>query len=242
MRELIHKFSSKYANNERTIWVLEPRDTAKPYDLAIFLDAELYREKIDILSVLNELESSGFGNTLYLFVSCESTETRWRECPCHPPFAWFILKELMFWIEQQYPLAMTSSNRALIGLSYTGLAAAYVALQSEGLFTAVLAQSGSFWWNDCWLTSDVSSRQGDHRMKFYLDVGCEERETYVQHKEDVLQIVSQIEGVERFRDALIAKGHEVHYRIFEGGHNFACWKQTLPDALRLVMSNTAPTK
>lgn len=237
MREMVHRFRSSHTINERSIWIREPVDTTKPYDLVIFLDAELYREKMDILSVLTDLERRHFGNTLFVFVSYESVEARWRECPCNPPFARFILQELMPWIGQLYPHTVTSRDRVLIGLSYTGLAAAYVALQSEGLITSVIAQSGSFWSNDCWLTRDISSRRCDHPMKFYLEVGSEETAVNVQHKEDVLQMISQIESVKRFREALVAQGHEVKHHIFEGGHDFACWKQTLPIALRWVTSS-----
>ena len=50
------------------------------------------------------------------------------------------------------------------------------------------------------------------------------------HREDVVQVISQIEGVRRFRDTLVAQGHAVRYNEFDGRHDYACWNKTLADA------------
>lgn len=42
--------------------------------------------------------------------------------------------------------------------------------------------------------------------EFYLDVGTQETQENVRHREDVLQVVSQIDGVRRFRDVLLLQG------------------------------------
>jgi enterochelin esterase-like enzyme len=69
-----------------------------------------------------------------------------------------------------------------------------------------------------------------------LDVGTQEIHENVRHKEDVVQVVSQIEGVRRFRDALLAQGYAVRYQEFDGGHDYACWNGTLIDALKWAVS------
>jgi enterochelin esterase family protein len=51
----------------------------------------------------------------------------------------------------------------------------------------------------------------------------------------VLQLVSQIEGVRRFRDVLRLRRHSVRYVEFAGGHDPAAWRQTLPEALRWAL-------
>jgi len=66
-------------------------------------------------------------------------------------------------------------------------------------------------------------------------VGSGETAENVRHKEDVLQVVSQIDAVRQFRDVLIAGGYDVKYLEFAGGHDFLEWRKTLPDALRWAL-------
>ena len=54
-----------------------------------------------------------------------------------------------------------------------------------------------------------------------------------------MQVVSQIEGVRRFRDVLRLRGHSVRYVEFDGGHDFTAWRQTLPEALQWALPSIA---
>jgi enterochelin esterase family protein len=242
MREHIHRFKSVHAANERTIWIREPADPAKPCSLAIFLDGELYRDWVHANSIIDELNAaSAITNTLVVFVSHESMEARWRECPCYPPFADFINLELLPWIEKLHPQTKEGRERILIGLSYTGLAAAFIALRAPEKYALVIAQSGSFWSDNLALVKQYRDTPTLHPTAFYLDVGLKETATNVRHKEDVLQVVSQIVGVKAFRDVLKARNIEVRYIEFDGGHECAAWKITLPDALQWALPRTEAT-
>ncbi len=239
MTESVHRFRSEQLGNERTIWVREPNDAARPSQLIIFLDGELYRERVEAITVIHELEAeSAIGRTLAVFVSVESWEARWKECPCFPPFAHFVSDELLPWIEAHWPVSKGRGDHVLAGLSYTGLAAAFVALKSPGKFGRIIAQSGSFWSDSCWLVGPFANLATPLPTAFYLDVGTRETATNVQHREGVLQVMSQIDGVRKFRDVLIGKGHPVKYLEFDGGHDFAAWKNTLPEALRWALPVT----
>lgn len=236
MSETVHRFFSTCLGNERNVWIRQPKLSAPPCNLAIFLDGELYREKVGALSVIEELEAStSIANTFFVFVSVSTWEDRWTECPCNPLFARFISEELLLWLIEQNPLLKAAAERALIGLSYTGLAAVYAALQSPASFTRVIAQSGSFWSNDCWLVEQFRQREKPLSTAFYLDVGSQETEENVRHKEDVLQVVSQIDAIRRLRSVLLEKGYRIKYQEFDGGHDCLAWKQTLPAALRWAL-------
>jgi enterochelin esterase-like enzyme len=239
MREHIHRFKSVHAANERTIWIREPVDPDQPCNLAIFLDGELYRDWVHAISIIDELTAtSSVANTLFVFVSHHSMESRWHECPCYPPFADFINLELLPWIEKLYPKTQEAHERILIGLSYTGLAAAYIALRAAEKYTRVIAQSGSFWSDDLALVKQYRDAPTLHSTAFYLDVGLKETANNVRHKEDVLQVVSQIVGVQAFRDVLTARNIEVRYTEFDGGHECAAWKITLPGALKWALPHS----
>jgi enterochelin esterase family protein len=238
MDEVVAQLKSAYLQNERTIWIRPPRERASAAHLTVFLDGELYRERVEAVSVIESLEGS-IADSWFVFVSMESEEARWRECPCHAPFAKFVGEELMPWIEARLPEVKSARHRTLVGLSYTGLAAAFVAKECPGLFQKVISQSGSFWWRDCWLEQQY--RNGSPvPAEFYLEVGTDEVQENLQHRPDVLQTVSQIEGVRRFRDALKAGGHTVIYTEIKGGHHFAVWKQGLPEALRWALPRPKP--
>jgi enterochelin esterase-like enzyme len=124
----------------------------------------------------------------------------------------------------------------LAGLSYTGLASAFVAKEYPGAFQRIISQSGSFWWNDCWLVHEFRRLEQQIPVEWYLDVGTQEIHENVRHREDLVQVVSQVEGVRQFRDALLAKGHAVRYNEFDGDHDYACWNRALVDALKWSLS------
>ncbi|HUG09720.1 MAG TPA: alpha/beta hydrolase-fold protein [Opitutaceae bacterium] len=237
MKETEHRLRSAHLRNERTIWIREFDQS--PTNLAVFLDAELYRDRVGAGAIVDALHAAGeIESTLFVFVSIESVASRWIECECHPPFARFIDEEFLPWLEAAHPFVRAARERVIVGLSYTGLAAAYVALNAPRRFTKVIAQSGSFWWNDCWICGHLAAADAKPEAEFYLDVGRRETHENVRHKDDVLQVVSQMEGVRRFRDALRGRGGYPKYVEFDGGHDFASWSLALPGALRWALSES----
>jgi enterochelin esterase-like enzyme len=150
MKETQHVLKSIHLANERAVWVREPEHRAT--SVTVFLDAELYRDRVGATSIIDALDSNGdIDSSLFVFISIESVASRWVECPCYSRFAQFIEEELFPWLERTYPSALEAQERVIAGLSYTGLAAAYVSMMNPSRFTKVIAQSGSFWWNDCWI-------------------------------------------------------------------------------------------
>ncbi len=241
MREIVLQLNSSYLENERSVWIYEPESVSSASDLVLFLDAEPYRDRIDAPSVIEELRGQ-VADSWYVFVSEQSPEARWRECPCYPPFAGFIGEELLAWLASRYIDFNRIKRRVLAGLSYTGLAAAFVAKEYPGAFQKIISQSGSFWWNDCWLVEEFRRLGQKIPAEFYLDVGTQETRENVRHGEDLVQVVSQIEGVRRFRDALLAQGYAVRYAEFNGGHDYASWNRTLVDALKWGVPLPSPVQ
>lgn len=234
MKETTHALESVHLANKRTVWIREPERA--PTSLTVFLDAELYRDRVGALSVVDDLESArAIDSSLFVFLSMESVAARWLECPCYPPFARFVDEEFFPWLEDLHPSARHARDRVIVGLSYTGLAAVYVAMMAPFRFTKVIAQSGSFWSNDCWISGYFEGLEIKPKAEFYLDVGLREIAENVRHKEDVIQVISQIEGVRRFRDVLLRHGYTPRYIEFDGGHDSAAWRLTLPDALRWAL-------
>lgn len=228
--EMVRRLPSLHLGNERAIWIREPRDSTTSHNLVIFLDAERYRNRVGATSVIDSLQGE-IADSWIVFVSEESAASRWRECPCHAPFAGFIAEELIQFLGREVLDLGAVKRKTLIGLSYTGLAAAYIAKEYPGAFQRIICQSASFWWNECWLVGEYRKFLPGHDLAFYLDVGVGENRENVDHG-NVFQHVSQIDAVRRFRDALLDGGIPTYYREFDGGHEYDQWAQTLPDALR----------
>ncbi|MEF3366139.1 alpha/beta hydrolase-fold protein [Methylocystis sp. 9N] len=228
--EVVIRLRSSHLENERPIWIREPRNIANASNLVVFLDGELYRDHVDVSTVIEDLQGE-IADAWFVFVSAGSPEARRLECPCYPPFSRFIAEELLPYLENTHIDFNQVRRRTLAGLSYTGLAAASVAKDFPAAFQRVISQSGSFWWNDCWLVEEFRRLNSRIPVEFYLDVGSREIYENVDHGY-VLQVVSQIEGVRRFRDVLANLGHSVMYQEFEGDHDYKCWNKTLSDALR----------
>ena len=236
MTELSSKIRSPALGNERTVWIRKPATPYPRTPIVVFLDAELYRDRVGAPEVIDSLRGT-VADAWYVYVSMESVEARWRECACHPPFAAFLADELLPWLRSQFRVSETPMTRTLIGLSYTGLAAAFVAKEKPGIFQKIICQSGSFWWNDCSIVRKYDQASSPVPSEFYLDVGLKETAENVRHREDVLQVVSQIEGVRSFRDVLTRKGSTVRYVEFDGGHDAEAWRRALPNALKWALAN-----
>ncbi len=241
MPELVASIPSTHLGNERTLWIREPRDAARAHHLTVFLDGEWYRDRVGAAEIL-DTHAPDLADSWFVFVSSHSEAARWRECPCHSPFAAFIADELLPWLEQRHPPLAHLQTRTLIGLSYTGLAAAFIAHERPGFFHQVISQSGSFWWNDAWLIDAFENPPTRLPTAFYLSVGKRETQENLQHRPNVIQKISQLEGVRRFRDTLHQLDHRVHYSEFPGGHQFECWRADLPQALRWALPLTPASR
>ena len=238
MIEISDRIRSHHLANERLIWTITPSRKETADSLTILLDGELYRDRVGVVSVLENLRSrEAISDSWFVMVSMESVESRWKECPCYLPFAQFIADELLPWLKTKHPELSRIRNTVLVGLSYTGLAATFVAFRYPGMFQKVISQSGSFWSNDCWLVNQFNHLPEKFPTAFYLDVGVKETAENIRHKEDVLQVVSQIDAIRLFRDTLTNLGFELNYVEFDGGHEFEAWKRTLPLALTWALKH-----
>jgi enterochelin esterase family protein len=159
-----------------------------------------------------------------------TTTSRSEELPCNPRFADFLANEVVPWMRQNYNVTTDPSRIIVAGASLGGLAATYAGFRHPKVFGAVLSQSGSFWWkpegdkSNEWLTRQFEASP-KLPVRFYLDVGLMERGT--SHKSDPNMLTVN----RRMRDVLRAKGYQLFYQEFNGGHEWANWRGTFADGL-----------
>jgi enterochelin esterase family protein len=222
-------------NNERPVWIYTPPQyvsNGEPYRLVVLFDGEAYRCGVPTATILDNLiATSEIPPMVVVMVGCIDIGTRTRELACHDPFVDFVGDELMPWVHAHVHVTHDPTRTTVGGASLGGLAAAFVTLRRPDLFGSVLSQSGSFWWSvldEEWLTRQYVDAP-KLPVRFYLEAGRLEGRP-VPGREGASLLVAN----RHLRDVLKAKGYPVHYSEFVGGHDFACWRGTLAEGLRVV--------
>jgi enterochelin esterase-like enzyme len=247
-----HQFDSVLLKNTREVAVYIPpgySKDAKPYGLIVLFDERAYLNDKAHGTIVptpiildNLIAEKRIPPLIALLIDNPSGDTRSRELPCNTKFEDFLSFELLPWAHRSYNITSDPSRTVVGGASYGGLAAACAGLYHSETFGNILSQSGSYWWtpprsdnpNDFdpaaepnWVAKQfiVSPKLP---LRFYLDAGSDEVD-YTGRGGDIL-VTSR-----HLRDILIAKGYEVHYQEFSGGHDFLSWRGTLADGLILLM-------
>ena len=228
-----YDFHSKLLNNSRRIVIYTPPHFAPkktPYNLLFFFDGTDYLEKVPTPTILDNLQAEGkIGPTIAVFIDNPSNQTRAEELPPNPRFARMLAEELSPWVKRQLTINPSPKRTALIGSSYGGLAAVYVALEYPQYFGNVFALSGSFWWKRPDAPSDqnnaIAYRLANTPklpLKFFISAGC--FETHGNEN-------SILANSRQLKDVLAAKGYDVTYREYSGGHDYFAWQIILSDGL-----------
>lgn len=223
-----HQFTSGILDNTRQIWVYTPSGyspDAKPYPVMVLLDGDNWIHEHPIQATLDNLIHEGQIPPLVV-VMPEPIDmmTRIRELSCNPLFVQFLTDELLPWASQTWHITDNPQYTILSGLSLGGLTSAFAGLHAPQRFGNILSQSGSFWWaNDAafegnteWISRQyaVSPRLP---LNFYLEIGLAEWTLLPQTR--------------HLRNVLDAKGYDLTYVEFNGGHDTACFKGGIAEGL-----------
>lgn len=217
----------------RRLWI--DRRTAAPARLLVFLDAELYLERVQAVEVVRQLEENGvIPPVASVFVSNNGADSRHADYVCDRDYARFLTDELLPFIFGRHP-QMPSDQVVLVGLSLSGLAAAHAAIVT-GRFRAAVCQSPSFWWEQERFAATLP-RPGNPAAAFWVSVGDLETESGVSHPPSgIFQGTNQRDSCDRGSAALRAAGYVVSHRVYHGGHDPACWREDLALALPWAVS------
>jgi enterochelin esterase-like enzyme len=196
----------------------------------VVFDGHNSREVLRIPETLDNLVAAGrIPPYTAVFVHLPEA-TRDDELGAVPALRDFIAGEVMPLLRTRWGTPDTGGRNIVAGASRGGLAAAYLALELPELFGAAICQSGSFWWGPDgdpeWLTRQVGFRPRAD-VRFYLDVGAEETAAGPNG-------LTQVDVNRRMRDALRARGYEVHYAEYAGSHDYVNWRRTFADGLLAV--------
>jgi enterochelin esterase-like enzyme len=231
-----------------------------PNALLILFDGEDLSDddKYQLTTLNNLIAASRIPPTVAVFVE-NVPGRRLVDLVVNPEFADFMAKELVPWIRSHYNVTKDPKQTVLSGYSAGGLAAPYVALRHAEVFGNSLSLSGAFWWSFEHNGGVCGSRCPESRgrggdgardattegnimvkqflaspklpLRFYLAAGTFE----FDHEGGGGEI---LEGTRHLRDVLLAKGYQVHYQEFVGGHDGLSSRGALADGLiNLLGSN-----
>jgi enterochelin esterase-like enzyme len=218
-----------------------PRGDSRCNFLLVF-DRAAYLTGVPTPTILDNMLADGvLRPTVAVLVGNAEPPARGRDLPPNAQFQAFLKKELLPWVRARYRYTNDPRRSVVAGASYGGLAAAYTALMNPDVFGGVLSQSGSYWWwpqfSDDTATYDLTSDAGwvarqyvsapKLPLRFYMDVGTWEG-------------IRMLLPNRTFRDVLQARGYEVAYQEFDGGHDFPAWRATFPTGLTTLLG--APRK
>ncbi len=253
------KFRSDLLRTERDVWIYQPADytaDTAPCALVVLFDGKAYNSVIPTPTILDNLYAAAkIPRTIAVLVG---DSDRGRDLIPTPELATSVANELVPWIRARYRVTTDARQVVIGGSSAGGFVALYTALRHPDVFGNVLSQSGAYFRSPefrnyaanrapaavagdrdrhdleelmdrgiaettGWLAKDVIDRPR-LPLRFYLDAGLFE----VDFTGSSIGI---LESTRHLRDVLLAKGYEVHYQMFIGGHDYLNWRGTLADGL-----------
>lgn len=194
----LYRLNSDILGGGRRIWTYVPygyKEIKEPCKLLILSDGFEYLS-ISAATVLDNLiNDKKISNVICVLI--ESTKNRYEELTCSDKYSDFIAKELIPWIYENYNVSKSPKDTIIGGVSLGGLAATYMAYKNPSIFGNVLSQSGSYWYDEQWLTNKFKESER-LPIKFYLNAGVLEDAPY-----DTEPIMMDV--INNIRDVLIKK-------------------------------------
>lgn len=165
---------------------------------------------------------------LGVFIDPSLEHGRAHDYDSNPRYAAFVCHELVPWIDAHYPTQRRAERRAIVGASFSGLIALWIAHQRPDIFGLVASQSG------------YVSRAGDALIDRYrhkptpapavhLLVGS--YETHLGPFPPGHPEGDFVRGNRALRDVLRAQGYRHAYAELHDGHAWALWRARLGEAL-----------
>lgn len=236
--------TSASLGNTRSITIYRPPGfrADAPDNLLLFVfDADAYLGKVPTPTILDNMIAAGrLPPTVAVFVANPDGAARARELPGNAAFADFMAKDLLPRILRDTGLKHSAARTILAGSSFGGLAAATIALRHPAAFGNVLSLSGSFWWHPPGgdptrpeYVAGLVATMPRQPVRFFLAAGLFERQR-------LPETGGILDTNRHLRDVLAAKGYQVSYRDFAGGHDYFQWRGLLSDGLEALFGLDAP--
>ncbi|MFV0435380.1 MAG: alpha/beta hydrolase-fold protein [Leucobacter sp.] len=149
-----------------------------------------------------------------VFVDPGDKAVRWEEYSEPSTFADQLTSRYLPWAEEQFGVSFEPGRCGVAGQSISAYAALHCGVRHPEVFGRVVSQSASLWLP---APQPVAAARQRFEQVFRVEVGSEEW---------VLR-----EPNRAFADELRASGVRTEFVEFAGGHDYACWRGSLPEAI-----------
>ena len=209
----------------RQIWVYTPAliDRAQSWPVLLVLDGEVWLKRHHLHLALAQLMYAGLIAPAYIvFIDSGGTEQRWQELG-ESDFGGYLSGQLLNWLKAHYAISSNSADRVVIGQSLGALTVLRTLVGYPQLIGVGISQSASLWQDV--LFSELNALDATQTplagTRAWIEVGSQEW----------ILAPLQPKVVHQLRKA----GMQVKDMVYNGGHDYACWRINLASALMQLL-------
>ncbi|MFW0121345.1 alpha/beta hydrolase-fold protein [Rothia sp. CCM 9419] len=220
------------APEDRQILVHSLPHATKDSPIALVFDGEVWLS-MGLQLMLESAFAEGALDPMHVvFVHSGGRERRWAELDGTAPMGQYLISSLIPWLEEQYGIGISRGSLMVMGQSLGGLSSLLLALDYPQEVGAVISQSASLWQPVVAesLQRIVSENEQERLSHLYFDI-------QVGAQEWVLEPPHQI-----FVRQLRQTPATVNFTVFNGGHDYACWRGDLIPAINRAQKYMARRK
>ncbi|WP_028709269.1 enterochelin esterase domain-containing protein [Propionicicella superfundia] len=205
----------------RAVWTYLPvpprRGDRLP--LVVALDGEVWTGPQNLPGTVDALIADAQLPPIALVLVGSGDRTdRWRDLGGLGKTPDWLADELLPWATEMLPVGRDPAGRIAVGQSLGAAVALQTAARRPDAFGGFVSQSASLW------QPGVAEYVAEHlpaRTRGHLEVGLQEWVLLEPHRS--------------LRDRLAARHVHPHYREYNGGHDYACWRGGIALGLRQVL-------
>lgn len=209
----------------RQIWVYTPAPISRTQSCPVLLvlDGEVWLKRHHLHLALAQLMDAGLIAPAYIvFIDSGGTEQRWQELG-ESNFGRYLSGPLLNWLKTHYAISPKPADRVVIGQSLGALTVLRTLVAYPQLIGAGISQSASLWQDV--LFNELNALDATQTplagTRAWIEVGSQEW----------ILAPLQPKAVHQLRKA----GMQVKDMVYNGGHDYACWRINLASALMQLL-------
>ena len=211
----------------RQIWVYTPAliSRSQSWPVLLVLDGEVWLKRHQLHLALVQLMQAGLIAPAYIvFIDSGGTEQRWQELgDSESDFGGYLSGQLLNWLKAHYAISPNPADRVVIGQSLGALTVLRTLVGYPQLIGSGISQSASLWQEV--LFNELNALDATARplagTRAWIEVGSQEW----------ILAPLQPKAVRQLRQA----GMQVKDMVYNGGHDYACWRINLASALMQLL-------